>query len=76
MCLAIPAKIVAINGMMATASMMDVKKEISLMMVDNIQVGDYVLVHVGYALQKIDEEEANKTMEILLQLEQDNQPGI
>jgi hydrogenase expression/formation protein HypC len=52
MCLAIPAQIIAIDQSadMATAS------------VDNVRVGDYVLVHVGYALNKIDEDEALKTL--------------
>ncbi len=64
MCLALPAQIVAIdpvNGM-ATASVDNVKVEVSLAMVDEIAIGDYVLVHVGYALHKIDEDEALKTL--------------
>ncbi len=64
MCLALPAQIVAIdpvNGM-ATASVDNVKVEVSLALVDEIAIGDYVLVHVGYALHKIDEDEALKTL--------------
>jgi len=64
MCLAIPGQIQSINESsdMATVSVDKVKVEVSLALVDDIQVGDYVLVHVGYALNKIDEEEALKTL--------------
>jgi len=64
MCLALPAQIVAIDSItgMATASVDNVKVEVSLALVDEVVIGDYVLVHVGYALQKIDEDEALKTL--------------
>jgi hydrogenase expression/formation protein HypC len=64
MCLALPAQIVAIDPVtgMATASVDNVKVEVSLALVDDIAIGDYVLVHVGYALHKIDEDEALKTL--------------
>jgi len=64
MCLAIPAKIIAIDvdTDMATVTVDNVKVEVSLALVDDIAIGDYVLVHVGYALNKIDEEEALKTI--------------
>lgn len=64
MCLALPAQITAIdsNSNTASVSVDNVKVEVSLALVDDVQVGDYVLVHVGYALNKIDEEEALKTL--------------
>ncbi|MCX7093416.1 MAG: HypC/HybG/HupF family hydrogenase formation chaperone [Methylobacter sp.] len=64
MCLALPAKIVALDAAanMATASVDNVKVEVSLALVDDVALGDYVLVHVGYALNKIDEDEALKTL--------------
>jgi hydrogenase expression/formation protein HypC len=64
MCLALPAKIVALDpaNNMATASVDNVKVEVSLALVDDVALGDYVLVHVGYALNKIDEDEALKTL--------------
>ena len=64
MCLALPAQIIAIDpaGNMATASVDNVKVEVSLALVDDVAVGDYVLVHVGYALHKIAEDEALKTL--------------
>jgi hydrogenase expression/formation protein HypC len=64
MCLAIPAQIIAIDAEQntATAAVEGVNIEISLALVDDIAIGDYVLVHVGFALQKIDTEEALKTL--------------
>lgn len=61
MCLAVPAKILEINQNEAKADILGVTKTINLMMIENVKVNDYVLVHVGFALQKIDEEEALKT---------------
>ncbi|HFD92384.1 MAG TPA: HypC/HybG/HupF family hydrogenase formation chaperone [Gammaproteobacteria bacterium] len=64
MCLALPARVVAIHepGGAATVSLGGVKKEISLVLVEDVEVGDYVLIHVGYALNKISEEEARRTL--------------
>jgi hydrogenase expression/formation protein HypC len=64
MCLALPAQVITINPdtAMATVSVNNVKVEVSLALVDDVSVGDYVLVHVGYALNKIDEDEAMKTL--------------
>ena len=64
MCLAIPAKIIAIDTTndMATVSLDNVQVEVSLALVEDIVIGDYVLVHVGYALNKIDQDEALKTI--------------
>lgn len=69
MCLAMPARIVAL-GMadQATIELDGVQKEISLSLVDGVRVGDYVIVHVGYALQKLDTEEAEKTLALFAQL--------
>ena len=64
MCLAIPAQITTIdnNFNTATVSVDKVKVQVSLALVDDVNIGDYVLVHVGYALNKIDEDEALKTL--------------
>jgi len=64
MCLAIPAQIttIDINSNTATVSVDKVKVDISLALVDDVNIGDYVLVHVGYALNKLDEDEALKTL--------------
>jgi len=67
MCLAIPAEVISIDGDTAQVSVGGVKKEISMALVDDVAVGDYVLIHVGYALNKISTEEAQKTLELFAQ---------
>jgi len=69
MCLSVPAKIIEIDGEIAKASIGGSIIEIGLQLVENISIGDYVLVHTGYALEKIDEEEAEKTIKMLKELE-------
>ena len=64
MCLAVPAEVISIDGDNARVSLAGVLKEISLALVENVQVGDYVLIHVGYALNKISVEEAEATLKI------------
>lgn len=66
MCLAIPAEVVALlDGGRARVSLGGITKEISLALVDDVTVGDYVLLHVGFALAKIDADEARRTLEVL-----------
>ncbi|MCM2326844.1 MAG: HypC/HybG/HupF family hydrogenase formation chaperone [Lysobacter sp.] len=65
MCLAIPAQVVELrDDDQALIDLAGVRKEISLALVDDVWPGDYVIVHVGYALQKLDPEEARKTLEL------------
>lgn len=71
MCLAIPAQVVELrDGDKALVDLAGVKKEISLALVDNIAVGDYVIVHVGFALNKLDPEEAAKTLALFAEIGQ------
>jgi hydrogenase expression/formation protein HypC len=66
MCLAIPARIVTIeDGRMATVDIMGVTRKCSLDLVPEATENDYVLVHAGFALQIVDEQYANETLEIL-----------
>lgn len=67
MCLAIPARITALDEAldMATVALGAVSKQISLALVDDVAVGDYVLVHVGYALNKLSPEEADRTLALI-----------
>lgn len=67
MCLAIPAEITAIDPTtsLATVSLGGVTKQISLAFVDDCAVGDFVLVHVGYALSRLDREEAAETLALM-----------
>lgn len=66
MCLAIPARVVSIDTAsdMATVDLGGVQKSVSLALVEGVQVDDYVLVHVGYALNKLDPDEAERTLQI------------
>lgn len=72
MCLAVPGKIESITGedlgRMARVDFSGVKKEISLAYVPEAQIGEYVLVHVGFAISVIDEAEAKQVFEYLLQM--------
>lgn len=66
MCLALPARVVSLeNEEMAVVALEGVKKKISLALVEDVSVGDYVLVHVGYALHKVSEEEASRTLAMM-----------
>jgi hydrogenase expression/formation protein HypC len=68
MCHALPVKVVALGGDgMAKVSLGGIIKEVSVALVDGVAVGDYVVLHVGYALAKIDEAEAQRTLELLAQ---------
>ena len=62
MCLAVPAKVVEIRGEAAVVELGDIRKEISLILLDDVQIGDFVIVHVGFALSKLDPDEARKTL--------------
>ena len=68
MCLALPCKVVAIAGDNATIDVSGMKKDISLALMDDVAVGDYVIVHVGYALTKLDPEEAEKTLALFTEM--------
>lgn len=77
MCLAIPAQVVELRaGDNAVVDLAGVRKEISLALVDQVAVGDYVIVHVGYALNKLDAEEAAKTLALFAEIgELDDAPA-
>lgn len=71
MCLAIPGKIVEIvdtENHIAKVNVGGVKRNVNIGMLDNVIVGDYVLVHVGFAMSKVDEREAEETLRLLQEL--------
>jgi hydrogenase expression/formation protein HypC len=68
MCLAIPAKIVKIENNMGTIDMEGTQREVSLLLQEDAKVGDYVVVHAGFAIRKIDEEEAMESLRLLRQI--------
>jgi hydrogenase expression/formation protein HypC len=68
MCLGVPARIESIIDNEAKVVMGGIELRASLDLLDNVKVGEYVLVHAGFAIQKVDEEEAMKTLELLKEL--------
>lgn len=69
MCLSIPAKILSIEGKTARASVGGTIINVGLHMIDDIKEGDYVLVHTGFALQKISDDEAQETLKLIKEME-------
>lgn len=80
MCLAVPGKIVSIDESnpelkMAKVNFGGVSKDVCIQWLDDVNIGDYVLVHVGFALNKVDEKDAEETLRILREMgdiEEDN----
>jgi hydrogenase expression/formation protein HypC len=65
MCLAVPSKIISINNTMAIVDVYGARRDVSLLLIDNVNVGDYVLVHAGFAIQKIQEDIAQETLRLI-----------
>ena len=80
MCLAVPGKILSIAGeellRMARVSFGGTVKEVNLAYVPEAQIGDFVLVHIGFAISKIDEDEAKKVFEYLKEMGELEAEGI
>lgn len=68
MCLAVPMKVIEINGNIGMGEVGGVKREINLMLLSDIKIGEYVIVHAGSAIQKLDEAEAEKTLSLLREM--------
>lgn len=77
MCLALPARVIEIDASCkhGTVDMGGVRKQVSLALLDEVQLGDYVIVHVGYALTLLDQEEAEHTLALFAQMAAEAQPG-
>ncbi|WP_419659267.1 HypC: hydrogenase isoenzymes formation protein [Desulfosarcina variabilis str. Montpellier] len=65
MCLAIPSKVTHIENGMATIDVDGVQRSASLMLLDDVNIGDYVIVHAGFAIQKLDEAAAAESIRLL-----------
>ena len=65
MCLAIPSKITRIEEQIATIDVDGVQRQASLLLLDDAQVGDFVIVHAGFAIQKLDAAAAQETLQLL-----------
>ncbi len=64
MCIAVPARIVEMQGELAVVDLMGNRRRVDLTLVDGAQTGDYVLVHAGYAIQKIHAEDAEAALRL------------
>jgi hydrogenase expression/formation protein HypC len=70
MCLALPVRVVELTAPdTAIVDLGGIRKEISLALVDDVAVGDFVILHVGYALSKLDPVEAEKTLALFAQMD-------
>lgn len=68
MCLGVPMRVVSIDGEVAVCEIDGVRREASLMMVEDVAVGDFVLIHAGFAIEKLDEEDAQETLALFRRL--------
>ena len=68
MCLAIPLKIISLSGTDAVGEVDGVERDISVMMTPGVKVGDYVIVHAGFAIQTLDRKEAEENLEMLREM--------
>jgi len=68
MCLAIPLRLVSVNGTDAVGEVGGIQREVSIMMTPDAKVGDYVIVHAGFAIQVLDQKEAEENLELLRQI--------
>ena len=71
MCIAVPVKIIEINGSEALAELEGVHKKINIDLVDGLKKGNYVLLHAGCAIQKVNEKEAKKSLNLMQKLSSD-----
>ena len=65
MCLSVPAKVVSLDGSTARVQIGEITCEISTRLVEDVKVGDYLLVHTGFAIEKLSQEKADEILKIL-----------
>lgn len=70
MCLGLPLKIISINEKEAVGEMNGIKRKIRIDLIKDLSIDEYVMVHAGFAIEKIDKEQAEETMKIVDELEQ------
>jgi len=68
MCLAVPLKLVSVDGTDAVGEVGGIQREVSIMMTPDAKVGDYVIVHAGFSIQVLDQKEAEENLELLRQI--------
>jgi hydrogenase expression/formation protein HypC len=69
MCLAIPAKVISVEGSTARVTIEDVEYTASLLLLNDVNPGDFIMLHAGFAIEKVDPEEAAETMRLLVEME-------
>ena len=65
MCLAIPAKVISVDGKSAKVTIEDVEYTASLLLLDDVKPGDYIMLHAGFAIEKVKPDEAAETLRLL-----------
>ncbi len=73
MCLAVPMEVTEINDFRGIARMGEVSRDVNLMLVPDVKVGDYVIIHAGSAISILSEEEAKKTLDLLREIGLDSE---
>ncbi|MFA5514769.1 MAG: HypC/HybG/HupF family hydrogenase formation chaperone [Desulfuromonadales bacterium] len=68
MCLGVPMQVKSIDGEVAVCEIDGVRREASLMMVDGVRVGDFILIHAGFAIERLDAEDAQATLLIFREM--------
>jgi hydrogenase expression/formation protein HypC len=68
MCLAIPMKVEKVIGEFAIVSLGNVKRKVNISFVENVKKGDYLIIHAGFAIEKLDKKEAEKTIRIIREI--------
>jgi hydrogenase expression/formation protein HypC len=74
MCLAIPAKVISVQGTSALVTIEDVEYTASLLLLDDVKPGDFIMLHAGFAIEKVDPQEAAETLQLILDMEK-NRPN-
>ena len=72
MCLAIPAKVISIDGSSAKVTIEDVEYTASLLLLDHVRPGDFIMLHAGFAIEKLDPQEAAETLRLLNEIEKNS----
>ncbi len=75
MCLAIPMKLLEVQGVRGTVELGGVRKEIMLTLTPDARIGDYVIIHAGYAIEILDEEKAQETLDLLREISEESTDG-
>jgi hydrogenase expression/formation protein HypC len=72
MCLSIPAKVISLEGETAKVSVGGAEYEANLQMVEDVNIGDYILLHTGFAIEKLDKDEALETLKTFQEFDELN----